>query len=364
MRKDELSALFESLRYNYTIIGPKIINGVILLREIELSDIPSGYTDIHGNGNYSLISPRDNGKMVFTFTTGPDSFKRFLHPPLMQVFSFRKTGNSLVIDATKIQKKPYAFMGMRACDIRALRILDHVFTRGSVIEHNYERLRKESIIIGVNCIRPNENCFCDSLNTGPEIKGDFDILITELDDAFLLEVMTLKAKELLRGIPFDKIHNHDLEKKRAVIENCRGLIKKSVDRAALPHLILSNLEHPRWRDLEERCLACGNCTNVCPTCFCSFTYDSLDIADILKGHSPISGRRIRIWDSCFSRNFARVHGGNFRLSLRARYRHWIAHKLAYWFRELNIPNCTGCGRCITWCPRGIDITQELEALKR
>ncbi len=148
-------------------------------------------------------------------------------------------------------------------------------------------MRKESIIIGINCIRPNENCFCDSLNTGPEIRDGFDIFITELEDAFLIEVKTIKAMDLLHGIPFDKIYDHDLEKKRAVVERCKSMIKRSVDKTTLPHLVLSNLEHPQWRDVEWRCLACGNCTNVCPTCFCSFTFDSLEIADILRGHPPI-----------------------------------------------------------------------------
>ena len=109
--------------------------------------------------------------------------------------------------------------------------------------------------------------------------------------------------------------------------------------------------------MAERCLACGSCTSVCPTCFCVTTEDFTDLAAGLS-------RRVRRWDSCFSVDFTYIHGGNVRTSIAARYRQWLTHKLGSWHEQFGTPGCVGCGRCITWCPAGIDITEEAGVLRR
>lgn len=379
IKKEHLRLIFDNLKDSHRIIGPKIENDVIILTEIDSPDIPAGYSDSHRPGVYRLNPPTPHlkkggkegfekegnaGGIVFSFSIGPDSFKRFLSPPVRETFTFKKTMRGITINPSMKEERPLAFIGMRGCDISGLKLLDKVFLEGPVRDLSYDSLRKNSLIIGVNCLSPNDNCFCVSMGTGPDIKDGCDITITELDDSFLLEIGTSRGKSILDGLPIDEVSERDINEKTLKIEDCRKRIKKSIKAGELPWLIYRNLEHPRWADAANRCLACGNCTQVCPTCFCNSTFDCLQLPGITKKSSEISGSRIRTCDSCFSKNFARVHGGNFRTSRKARYRHWMSHKLAYWIDEFGSPGCVGCGRCITWCPVGIDITEELEALRK
>ena len=121
-------------------------------------------------------------------------------------------------------------------------------------------------------------------------------------------------------------------------------------------LLLANLEHPRWEEVAGRCLTCGNCTMVCPTCFCTSVEDTSDLAGV-------SAERSRRWDSCFTMDFSYIHGGSVRASPKSRYRQWMTHKLATWWDQFGSSGCVGCGRCITWCPVGIDITEEVRAIR-
>jgi Fe-S-cluster-containing hydrogenase component 2 len=129
-----------------------------------------------------------------------------------------------------------------------------------------------------------------------------------------------------------------------------------MDVTGLPELLARNLEHPRWDDVASRCLACANCTMACPTCFCSTVEDTTDLTG---DHAE----RWRSWDSCFTMDFSHVHGGSVRTSTRARYRQWLTHKLSTWHAQFGTSGCVGCGRCITWCPVAIDLTQEVAAIR-
>lgn len=379
IKKDTLRLIFDRLRDSYRIIGPRIENSVIVLAEIEFEDLPVGYKDHQGRGVYQLSNPplpsfgkggagglgEDQQKgSVFSFSVGPHSFKRFFHPPVKELFAFKKSRRGISIATSLKKEKPFAFIGMRACDISALKLYDRIFLEGPVRDRDYDSLRKDSLIIAVNCLYPGDNCFCHSMGTGPELKDGFDLAISELADSFLLEAGTSRGKDILPGLPSEEITDIDMNEKSARAENCRKMMKKSVKSHELPWLIYRNLEHPRWAEIASRDLECGNCTQVCPTCFCNSTYDLLHFSWISRESQEISGRRMRKWDSCFSRNFARVHGGNFRPSRMARYRQWMSHKLAYMLEQFGLPGCVGCGRCITWCPVGIDITEELEALRK
>ncbi len=370
IRKDVLRLVFEKVKGSHRIIGPKIENDVIVLKDIDFDDIPAGYRDRQGKGIYKLSSPQSSqptagpAKTMFSFSVGPDSFKRFLHPPFMEeLFTFRKSKKGLYVKPVVKEDKPLAFIGVRACDIAALKKLDKVFLGGAVRDSTYSSLRKDLLVIGVNCVYPGGNCFCHSMGTGPEIRDAFDVALSEIDEYFLLEAGTARGKEIMDALPSEEIDNSDRDKKTSAIESCIRLIRKSVGTHELPALIYRNLEHPRWAEVAKLDLECGNCTQVCPTCFCNSSYDYLLLPGISK-KAEISGTRVRTWDSCFSVNFARVHGGNFRPSRSARYRHWMTHKLAYSIEQHGSPDCVGCGRCITWCPAGIDITEELEAIRQ
>ena len=361
LKKEDLSCVFDQLRASHRVIGPKIEGGVIVLAEIDVHDIPTGFEDHQAAGNYSLI--RSDRPEIFSFSVGPDSFKRFLHPPVSEMFTFRRSRTSITITPPGREEKPLAFIGIRACDLSAMKLYDRIFLEGPVKDNTYASLRSNAFIIAVNCCRPGDNCFCSSMGTGPEVKDGYDIVLTELRDSFLVESGTVRGQDLLARLALEEATGIDVDEKAERTGACIRAMKKSIRAEELPRLIYRNLDHPRWADIAKRDLECGNCTQVCPTCFCNATYDLVRLSQVSFKPPGLSGVRVRKWDSCFSRNFGRVHGGNFRPSRRARYRQWMSHKLAYTIEQFGLPGCVGCGRCITWCPAGIDITMELEALK-
>ncbi len=131
---------------------------------------------------------------------------------------------------------------------------------------------------------------------------------------------------------------------------------RALDTRDLPELLFGNLDHPRWEAVAQRCLACGNCTSVCPTCFCTSAHEESDLAGSASPH-------VRTWDSCFSEEHAAIHGANFRPTIVDRYRQWLTHKVGSWVAQFGTSGCVGCGRCIAWCPVGIDLTEELAAIR-
>jgi ferredoxin len=362
IRKEDFRVLFEVLAESYRTIGPKAVNGTVVLSEISFADIPAGYADRQGPGSYRLEGRKTDE--VFSFSPGPDSFKKFLHPSSSTVFSFKKSARAMTIETPAMEEQPMAFVGVRACDLAALNLLDKVFLEGPVRERGYDSRRKDIFIAAVNCFQPGENCFCDSMGTGPEAKEGFDLALSEIGGSFLVEAGTAKGEKILGKIPHEHAQESDLDKKKAAVSRCEQMMKKTMKTVDLPGVLYRNSEHPRWTEIAERDLGCGNCTMVCPTCFCSSSFDILSLQAMSGNLREFAGVRRRSWDSCFSKNFAKVHGGNFRPSRRARYRHWITHKLAYWIEQFGRPGCVGCGRCISWCPVGIDITHELEELRR
>lgn len=362
IEKNDLGLIFGRLKATHRVIGPKLEGGTIVLTEIEFADLPAGIRDLQAPGCYKLGNGR-KGNVFFSFSHGPHSFKNFLNPPAQELARFRRSGRGISIQEISDKELPLAFMGARACDLAALRLLDKVFLEGPVKDPGYFRRRKDMRIVAVNCLYPGGNCFCDSMETGPEATYGFDIAMTEIGEYFLIEAATSAGERLIEGISGAEVGESDLKEKTARIADCRKNMGRFMDTSDLPGVLYRNMDHPRWAEIALKDLECGNCTMVCPTCFCSSAYDLLQAAEISSSLKEWAGVRMRHWDSCFSRNFARVHGGNFRRSRKARYRHWMTHKLGYWIDQFGSPGCVGCGRCITWCPVGIDITRELEEIR-
>ena len=362
IRKKDLALILGKLKETRRVIGPKVENGTIVLTEIEFKDLPAGIADLQAPGCFKLGKSRKEG-LMFSFSHGPHSLKTFLNPATQELSRFRRSRRGISVQSIPSEETPLAFVGVRACDLAALKLLDKVFLEGPVKDTGYSRRREDIFTVAVNCLYPGSNCFCDSMGTGPEAVSGFDLAMTEIGDYFLVETGTVAGERIAKGIPGAEPSDHDLEEKAALILECRKEMGRSMDTSDLPGLLYRNAEHPRWAEIALKDLECGNCTMVCPTCFCSSTYDYLPAGEISGSLKEWGGIRMRHWDSCFSRNFARVHGGNFRRSGKARYRHWMTHKLGYWIDQFGSPGCVGCGRCITWCPVGIDITREIEEIR-
>lgn len=358
INKIEVEKLCNILSENYVLVGPKIKDGVIILDRIDYDDIPSGLEDIQQPGHYRLSQKNDN---FFSFHPGPDSLKKFLHPSIHLQHSFERSKKTRLINANHDGDKPFAFIGARACDLNALDLMNRVFDGIDESESGYYG-QKGNFMVAVICTRPSENCFCSSMKSGPEIRNGFDILLSELKDGFILEVGSEKGKSLCSNLNSRPVTNKELEEQRRLHEQCSALMKKRMVANDLPQFLYGQFESSVWKDVTARCLACGNCTQVCPTCFCNTSFDIVTLSE-MRRQNEFSGQKLKVWDSCFSRNFARVHGGNFRLSRSARYRHWFNHKFGYWLDEFGISGCVGCGRCITWCPVGIDVTEEMQKLR-
>lgn len=319
IKKDDLSDILGAFSFSYRIIGPKVLSDTIILSDITGKDLPFNFKDTHGPGYYRLSAKKDDS--LFSFSIGPDSFKRFLFPPEEEIFSWKYNKKGLSQEFSQSTSKPIFFFGLRACDIHALRLYDRIFQ-----EHNgYKDIRNKSIFAAINCLAPNRNCFCSSISSGPEVK-EADLIITELKDVLLIEIQNQGLMNFFRDTKIEKADEDDIKKKDFLLNHCRESFVKKLDIRLLNYL-LKKLEHPLWDEIAEIDLECGNCTQVCPTCFCNSAYEKIKLYSISK--SEIRGSRVRTWDSCFSRNFAKVHGGNFRPSRRARYRHWFMHKFFY-----------------------------------
>ena len=214
--------------------------------------------------------------------------------------------------------------------------------------------------LAVNCGKAGGTCFCASMGTGPKAQSGFDLALTEVLEGnrhfFVVEVGSEKGSEVLVDVPTKAASPGELESAAQLIAAAEGSMGRKMDNKGIKELLYANLEHPRWDNVARRCLTCSNCTMVCPTCFCTTTEDTTNL-------TGTEAERWRRWDSCFTLDFSYVYGGSVRATPRARYRQWMTHKLATWYDQFGSSGCVGCGRCITWCPVGIDITEEARAIR-
>ncbi|KPK46955.1 MAG: cytochrome C, partial [Dehalococcoidia bacterium SM23_28_2] len=254
-----------------------------------------------------------------------------------------------------------AFIGVRPCEIHAISIQDKIFLSGEYRDPFYQARRRDLFIVALNCGHAGGTCFCVSTNTGPKAKFGFDLALTEVLEAgrhyFVVEVGTGLGAEVLHEIPHEAATEEEKATAERIVAKTASEMGRTMDTRDIEGLLHRNYENPRWDDVAKRCLTCGNCTMVCPTCFCTTVED---LTDLTGEHAE----RWRKWDSCFTVDFSYIHGGSVRSSPMARYRQWMTHKLAGWIDQFDTLGCVGCGRCITWCPVAIDITEEVRAIQQ
>lgn len=354
--KEHLQQILQVLKaMSYTLVGPTRNDTAIVYDEIEgVADLPVGWTDEQEAGVYRL-RPRDDDA-YFGYVVGPHSWKKYLFPPTFKLFTVQQQNGSFVIIANDEPPPRYAFIGVRACDLKAIGLQDRLFLGGTFVCSDYKARRQQVFVLAVNCTQPGGTCFCASMDSGPHVGSGFDLALTELDDIFVIEVGSEVGRQVMREVPWRPAGAFELQAMRRALAEAEQRMGRRLETADLPNLLYQNLEHARWDQVAQRCLSCGNCTQVCPTCSCN---DVLDATDLLGQNTD----RVRVWDSCFNLDFSHVHGGNIRPTIRARYRQWLTHKLGSSLDQLGSLACVGCGRCITWCPVGIDITEEIAAIR-
>jgi sulfhydrogenase subunit beta (sulfur reductase) len=358
LERTDLDALIAVLgERGYRVMGPTVQGGAVVLGELAgTSDLPVGYDDEQEAGTYRLKA--GDGESLFRYVVGPSSPKGYLHPPEAVVWA--GTRDSGGFEALPLEEPPrYAFFGVRPCELAAVSIQDRVFLDGRP-DPVYAPRRESALFIVVNCVEPGGTCFCASMGTGPRADSGFDVALTEMIDAerhvFLAESGSQEGVEMLSTLGAEEASKDDLAEADRLLSEAASRMGRSLDAAGAKGLLERSLDSPHWEEVAKRCLTCANCTLVCPTCFCFNVEDSTDL-------TGFRAERVRRWDSCFNFEFSSIHGGPLRSSTAGRYRQWITHKLAWWHDQYGTSGCVGCGRCITWCPVGIDITAEMMALR-
>ena len=344
----------------YEVVGPTLRDGAIVYDHIgSLEDLPRGWTDEQKPGAYRLKRREDEA--LFGYAVGPQSWKKYTHPADVQLWSAERHDSKFrILNNDGKLKQPRAFLGVRACELAAIAIQDRVLLEDKYRDPVYHRHRHGTFIIAVQCTQAAATCFCASMGTGPQVSQGFDLVLTELLDSkrhcFVAAAGNDRGVEILSELKVDPATDEDLRKAVGNVEAAAKAQVRQIDTAGIKEFVYDNFEHPRWDDVARRCLTCANCTMVCPTCFCISTED---LSDITGDHAE----RWRRWDSCFTQSFSYIHGGSVRTTAKARYRQWMTHKLASWIDQFGSSGCVGCGRCITWCPVGIDITEEVAAMR-
>jgi sulfhydrogenase subunit beta (sulfur reductase) len=358
----DFDALLAALaRRGYRIVGPRVRDQAIVYDEISSAeDLPIGWTDEQDGGHYRLR--RRDDEALFGYAVGPHSWKQYQLPANVTLWRARVDQDGGLSDVTEPPRDSsrLAFLGARSCELHAIGMLDSVLLGGAHSDPADRARTEEVFIIAVQCAQAGGTCFCVSMNTGPVAERGFDLALTEILDGaihhFVVEVGSERGAEVLGEVPHRAAAKVDLAASEAVHARTAAEMGRELDTTDIKDLLYRNYEHPRWDEVAERCLTCGNCTMVCPTCFCTTVEDVTD----LTGEYVERSQR---WDSCFTIDYSQIHGGAVRRSSRSRYRQWMTHKLASWWDQFGTSGCVGCGRCITWCPVAIDLTEEAAAIR-
>jgi sulfhydrogenase subunit beta (sulfur reductase) len=357
--RGDFDELFQVLRSDgYSIVGPTVRDHAIVYDEVgEVADLPVGWTDEQDGGRYRLRRRHDDA--LFGYAVGQDSWKRVLYPSRTTLFRAERRDGTLHFFSAETSESRYAFIGVRACELAAISIQDRVFLDGDKGDPTYRSARAPLFTVAVNCIVAGGTCFCVSMGTGPRCSGGYDLVVTEIiatgRHEFVFEAGSDTGEGVLSRLPSRPAETTHLGEVDRIVESTASQMGRVMPAEGLKELLYRNLEHPRWDEVAQRCLACTNCTLVCPTCFCSTTEDASDF-------DGVRATRSRRWDSCFTLDFSSLHRTPVRASTKSRYRQWMTHKLATWYDQFGSSGCVGCGRCITWCPVGIDITEEVAAI--
>lgn len=358
----DFDALLGALKHQgYQVKGPVLRDSAVVYDDLGSTDeMPIGWVDVPEPARYRLT--RRDERSLFGYTVGANPWKAILHPPDVRLWSAVRDAGGFHLVTESGPDAPLALVGVRACDLAALNLLDRVLLGGSHADPIYAARRSRALIVAVNCTRAGSTCFCAAMGTGPAVGPGADLVITELlrsrEHRLIVSVESERGAEVMEAVPHEPARDTDIVQAKTLVDRAkREAGPHRVNMTGMRELLLNSLESPCWDDVAARCLTCGNCTNVCPTCFCTSVHDTTDV------HGA-HAERTRVADSCFTMAYSYATGGSVRYSPSARYRQWLVHKFATWVDQFGSPGCVGCGRCLTWCPVGIDVTQVLGRIRR
>lgn len=352
---DRLQALLDLLiDEGYRCIGPQVQDGALVYAPLtEVARLPLGVQLKQAPGLYRLRS--SDSPRRFAWANGPQALKPLTFAPQEDLWvGHIQEDGSLKFQSAQVQVEPLAVIGVRACDLAALALQEQHFL-GGIPDPAFQQRRQQLLLIAVHCTHPSDTCFCAHTGDGPEARDGFDLALHETDQGYLVAAGSAAGERLHQRLPLENAPPGMAASARAEVDAAAAAQHRHLPSGDLQAQLFARLDHPHWQAVAERCLSCGNCTQVCPTCFCSSEQEVVDISGRQSTH-------LRQWDSCFSPDHSRIHGARLRADTASRYRQWLTHKFGSWQTQYGRSGCVGCGRCISWCPVGIDPTEALAAI--
>jgi sulfhydrogenase subunit beta (sulfur reductase) len=321
--RDDLRAWLDALAERYTVIAPQLVEDVLLYRPIASSS-----------------------EVVFDFQRTAMSPKTYFLPATEVLFEIEKRRGEVTLTEVRLEKEQVLF-AVRPCDARGLKVLDAMLLEHEPADAYYAERREKTTLIGLACPEMWPGCFCTSLGGAPDEARDMDVMLTEVEGGYLVQVVTEKGERVVEGLALGETSQE------------RPRPRLSAEAVPVPsqEVWRQRFNDAYWARLADRCLSCRICTYVCPTCRC------FDVRDYVT-RSGVEGsviERLRAWDSCLAEAYRRIAGGhNPRPTKAQRLRNRFYCKFHYCPQDFGTTACVGCGRCITACPVGIDVTEMLE----
>lgn len=335
--KDRLLDFLDRIREKKSLIAPVDVDGVVLFKQVT-----------------------DKEKVLLEYENAVLPPKDWFFGQSRELFAFESAMKNLTITMSEKDPGEYVLFGVRPCDLKSIALLDRVFL-GEVsgepfTDDDYQWRRKQTTLIGLSCKEPEDSCFCFSFGLSPMSSEHADLMLTELEDGYYVDVVTKKGEAIVEEFQsfFEEVEEIEENNKKALEESQKEKMME-VDTSEVFDRIASSYDSLYWDEIANRCIGCGICTYLCPTCHC------FDIHDESAGEK---GRRMRTWDSCMFSNFTLMTSGeNPRATQKERVRQRFFHKLRYYQERYGESLCVGCGRCIAKCPVNIDIAQIIQDVK-
>ncbi|MEW6070064.1 MAG: 4Fe-4S dicluster domain-containing protein [Candidatus Thermoplasmatota archaeon] len=304
---------------------------------------------------FSIIN--DGTKIFYEYSNSTIPPKQIIFPQSEVLFKFQLTRKITELQVPVTEGKEKIILWLRPCDAKSFLILDKIFD-SEYKDNNYINKRKTTTLVGLSCNSPSSNCFCTSIKGSPFSKENLDVLFTELDKSYYVEVITKKGEELIEKAPrlFSEVSKEASIKKVELQAEAERKIVRSVEVNKITEKLKAIYESAFWDSIGEKCIACGICAYLCPTCHC---FDINDEVSITRA----KGARIRTWDYCTHQLYTlQASGFNPRPTQKYRVRNRVYHKFKYFQDNFNSTGCVGCGRCVEYCPVNIDVSEILSKI--